>query len=523
MRQRKEIAIGAGTLIIESGHLAKQANGACAVRYGDTVVLATACMDARGRRPRRLPAADRRLPGVHLRRRPHPGRLLQARRASHREGDPHLPPDRPPAAPAVPRGLHGTRRRSSPSCLSADGENDPDILAINGASTALVALRHPVPQPDRRGARGADRRPDRHQPHQQPARRLRPRPGRGRHRRGGGDGGGGRPPGLRGARSSSASSRGHAGDPEDHRARSTSCSATRQPREARRGRRPRLHPRSVYERGRRATSTRRCKAALFTTEASSSARPRSRPSSSPTSSRSPEDEARRRCSVKKVVSRLEEEILREVVLDERTPLRRPRPRRDPADHHRGRPAAAHPRLGALHPRRDAGAGHRRPSAPPRRADDRGVRGRERADVHAALQLPALLGRRGEVPARPRPPRDRPRRAGPPRAAADAAAEDEFPYTDPRRLRHPGVQRLLVDGHGLRRLARPVRRRRADAGAGGRRGHGPDQGATTSSPCSPTSPARKTTTATWTSRWPAPARASPRCRWTSRSPASPARS
>ena len=41
-------------------------------------------------------------------------------------------------------------------------------------------------------------------------------------------------------------------------------------------------------------------------------------------------------------------------------------------------------------------------------------------------------------------------------------EDEFPYTDARGLRHPGVERLLVDGHGLRRLARPVRRRRADA-------------------------------------------------------------
>ncbi|HEX3527347.1 MAG TPA: polyribonucleotide nucleotidyltransferase, partial [Thermoanaerobaculia bacterium] len=45
MRQRKEIQIGEGTLIIENGYLAKQANGSCTVRYGDTVVLATACMD----------------------------------------------------------------------------------------------------------------------------------------------------------------------------------------------------------------------------------------------------------------------------------------------------------------------------------------------------------------------------------------------------------------------------------------------------------------------------------------------
>ena len=122
--------------------------------------------------------------------------------------------------------------------------------------------------------------------------------------------------------------------------------------------------------------------------------------------------------------------------------------------------------------------------------------------------------------------------GPPAGARSATAcwraapscpvlphEDDFPYTDPRRLGHPGVERLVVDGHGLRRLAGAVRRRRADAGAGRRRRDGPDQGRRAASRCSPTSPARKTTTATWTSRSPARARASPLCRWTSRSPAS----
>ena len=48
MKQRKEITIGAGTLIVESGYLAKQANGSCTVRLGDTVVLATACMENKG-------------------------------------------------------------------------------------------------------------------------------------------------------------------------------------------------------------------------------------------------------------------------------------------------------------------------------------------------------------------------------------------------------------------------------------------------------------------------------------------
>ena len=37
------ITLGANTLSIECGKVAKQANGSAFVRYGDTVVLATAC------------------------------------------------------------------------------------------------------------------------------------------------------------------------------------------------------------------------------------------------------------------------------------------------------------------------------------------------------------------------------------------------------------------------------------------------------------------------------------------------
>ena len=58
-------------------------------------------------------------------------------------------------------------------------------------------------------------------------------------------------------------------------------------------------------------------------------------------------------------------------------------------------------------------------------------------------------------------------------------------------------------------------------AGGRRGHGPGEGRRQGTPSSPTSPASRTTTATWTSRSRARATASPRCRWTSRSAASAA--
>ena len=41
---KREIPIGAGTLVIETGRLAKQAHGSCTVRFGDTLVLSTACM-----------------------------------------------------------------------------------------------------------------------------------------------------------------------------------------------------------------------------------------------------------------------------------------------------------------------------------------------------------------------------------------------------------------------------------------------------------------------------------------------
>ncbi|HKC13001.1 MAG TPA: hypothetical protein VKI41_13290, partial [Vicinamibacteria bacterium] len=42
-RQKVEMPLGRHTLSIETGRMAKQADGAVLVRLGDTVVLATAC------------------------------------------------------------------------------------------------------------------------------------------------------------------------------------------------------------------------------------------------------------------------------------------------------------------------------------------------------------------------------------------------------------------------------------------------------------------------------------------------
>ena len=52
MKVRKEIEIGGETLIVESGHIAKQADGSCTVRLGDSMVLATACMAKGEAQPR---------------------------------------------------------------------------------------------------------------------------------------------------------------------------------------------------------------------------------------------------------------------------------------------------------------------------------------------------------------------------------------------------------------------------------------------------------------------------------------
>ncbi|MDP9120414.1 MAG: polyribonucleotide nucleotidyltransferase, partial [Acidobacteriota bacterium] len=146
MKQRREIAIGGSTLIIETGHLAKQANGSCVVRSGDTVVLATACMDTRGGIERDfLPltvdyreytAAAGRIPGGFFKRE---GRPTEKEIITSRLIDRPLRPLFPDA--------YTSETQIIAFCLSADGENDPDILAINGASIALVLSEIPFYHP----------------------------------------------------------------------------------------------------------------------------------------------------------------------------------------------------------------------------------------------------------------------------------------------------------------------------------------------------------------------------------------
>ncbi|MEM1204747.1 MAG: polyribonucleotide nucleotidyltransferase [Acidobacteriota bacterium] len=147
MKLKKEISIGHTSLSFETGHMAKQANGSCITRCGDTVVLTTACISGDPREPRPfLPltveyrensAAAGRIPGGFFKRegRPSEKEIIACRMTDR------------PIRPLFPEGYFAETQIIS-FVLSADGENDPDILAINGASTALalsdIPFYHPV-------------------------------------------------------------------------------------------------------------------------------------------------------------------------------------------------------------------------------------------------------------------------------------------------------------------------------------------------------------------------------------------
>src|SRR5215208_2143171 len=138
MAHKREMQIGGKTLSLETGTLAKQAHGAVVVRYGDTVVLATATykdgtvigdyME--------YTYAGGRIPGGFFKRegRPTEKEILTSRLIDR------------PLRPSFQEGYRNETQIIA-LVLSADGENDPDILAINAASTALVISEIPFLNP----------------------------------------------------------------------------------------------------------------------------------------------------------------------------------------------------------------------------------------------------------------------------------------------------------------------------------------------------------------------------------------
>ncbi|MFC1523378.1 polyribonucleotide nucleotidyltransferase [Thermodesulfobacteriota bacterium] len=147
MIKKSEIEIGGRTLTIESGRLARQANASTLVTYGETVVLvtATASRDARTNvdfLPLTVEYQERfyavgRIPGSYFRReigRPTEKETLSARFIDR------------PLRPLFADGYHNETQVIA-TVLSMDQENDPDLLAMIGASCALTISTIPFHGP----------------------------------------------------------------------------------------------------------------------------------------------------------------------------------------------------------------------------------------------------------------------------------------------------------------------------------------------------------------------------------------
>jgi len=138
--------VGQTSLTIESGKMAKLADGAVTLRSGDTIVLVTAVSATTIKEGqdwfpltveyKEKAAAVGKFPGGYFKRegRPSEKEILVCRMTDR------------PLRPLFPKGyLYDTQIITL--LLSADGQNDPDILSINGASAALAVSDIPFAGP----------------------------------------------------------------------------------------------------------------------------------------------------------------------------------------------------------------------------------------------------------------------------------------------------------------------------------------------------------------------------------------
>jgi len=142
MSESDQCEIGGRLLTIETGKLATQAESAVTVRYGDTVVLVTVCVsdEPRGNGDfvhltidyEERHYAVGKIPGSFIRRE---GRPSQEATLAARLTDRSL-------RPLFDKNLHNDVQVVV-TVLSTDQENDPDILAVNGASAAVTLS--PIP------------------------------------------------------------------------------------------------------------------------------------------------------------------------------------------------------------------------------------------------------------------------------------------------------------------------------------------------------------------------------------------
>ncbi|HEX8248282.1 MAG TPA: polyribonucleotide nucleotidyltransferase [Pyrinomonadaceae bacterium] len=150
MPQRKylkeSIKLGEQELTIETGRIAKQADGAVVVRYGDTMILVTAVSAHTAREGldffpltveyRESTYAAGRIPGNYFRRegRPSEKETLTCRLIDR------------PVRPLFPDNYRFETQIIG-TVISADDQNDPDVIAITGASLALYLSDIPFVNP----------------------------------------------------------------------------------------------------------------------------------------------------------------------------------------------------------------------------------------------------------------------------------------------------------------------------------------------------------------------------------------
>jgi len=137
MPEKISAPIGDKQIIIETGKLAKQADGAVTVQLGETIVLVAAVAAAKAKEGqdffpltvdyREKAAAAGKFPGGYFKRegRPTEKEILTSRLIDR------------PIRPIFPKGWYNEVQVQC-LVLSADGENDPDMIALVGASAALM-------------------------------------------------------------------------------------------------------------------------------------------------------------------------------------------------------------------------------------------------------------------------------------------------------------------------------------------------------------------------------------------------
>ena len=194
---KESMELGGKTLSIETGRVAKQADGSVLVQYGDTVVLvavvaAPIVKEGQDFFPLTVDYREKTYSAGQ-----DPGRVFQARRQAEGQGNPHLPPDRPAAAAPVSRRLPQRSGIFGHGAVLGQGER----IRHPGHDRRLGGpdhFRHSLFRAGGRGAGGQDGRPIHHQPHLQGNRGRRPGHRGGGHQGFHHDGGGQRQGDVRG-------------------------------------------------------------------------------------------------------------------------------------------------------------------------------------------------------------------------------------------------------------------------------------------------------------------------------------